>query len=169
MKRPILTTIIALSLAAPAWAGGPYYGGSYYYRPAPVYGGGYRHYDGYRDRDGYRHHRRHDHDNSGALVGGLLLGGLVGYALSESNRPDYYVTTPAYPAPAYTVVPAPAPVVVQQAEVDPELGECVMTREYTTTVRIDGRQHRAFGTRCMKPNGTWVLGRPKLDPDEPLP
>lgn len=164
MKRAILTTLIALSLATPAWAAGPYHGGSHHYRAVPAYGGHYRHHRGHH----YRGHRHH-HDDSGALVGGLLLGRLLGYAISESNRPDYVVTTPAYPAPAYTVVTPPPPVVVQSAEVDSELGECVMTREYTTVVRIDGRSHRAFGTRCLKPNGTWVLGRPKLEPDEAVP
>jgi len=45
--------------------------------------------------------------------------------------------------------------------------DCRMTREYQTTVEIDGEQHEAYGTRCLTADGSWVLGRPNLVPEFP--
>jgi surface antigen len=49
----------------------------------------------------------------------------------------------------------PATVVYRTA---PRDNECVQTREYTATVTIDGRQVEAWGTRCLRPDGTWSYG-----------
>jgi len=40
-----------------------------------------------------------------------------------------------------------------------------MTREYTTTITIDGVDREAYCTRCMVSEGNWVLGRLKLMPE----
>lgn len=155
MFKRSLVLLLGLALTAPVMAagwGGHYRGG---------YGG---HYHGY-----------HGGDAGGALVAGLVFGGLLGYLISEDqhyqgdvywNEPGRTYYYPAYEYPRYVrVVPVPVPsrVVVQ----DPEFaGEnCQMTREYTTTIEIDGKKHDAYGTRCLTPDGQWILGRPKLVPN----
>ncbi|MGD8591143.1 MAG: hypothetical protein PVG22_20130 [Chromatiales bacterium] len=119
---------------------------------------------------GYYHHGHH-HDYGGALAAGLLVGGLFGYMISESHNhyPDYAYRTyySDYPPPT-TVVYQPVervPVVVREVQ-DSEFGgnECVMTREYTTTINVNGVEREAYGTRCMTPNGGWILGKAKLMP-----
>lgn len=42
---------------------------------------------------------------------------------------------------------------------------CLQTREYTTTVTIDGREVDAYGTACLQPDGSWVMGAPQMVPD----
>lgn len=162
MLKRVLVLMLAATLAAPAMAGG--WGGHHYY-------------------GSHFHYRHHGGDAGGALVAGLVFGGLVGYLISEDRhyRRDYWDEPRVgyrsyYPeyreygyryreVPAYVVVePEPSRVVVSG---DPEFaGEtCRMTREYTTTIEIDGEQHEAYGTKCLTPNGSWILGRPKLVPD----
>jgi len=159
MHKRILILILCAALPATALAGG--YGGRYHY-------GG--------------HYYRHGHgggDEAAALIGGLVVGGLIGYLISE----DRYSRRRAYPVYSYRPDPyyhggyrdygyrehvpvrrAPQRVVVRQ---DPEFAghQCQMTREYTTTIEIDGELREAYGTKCLTPNGSWVLGRPKLAPE----
>ncbi len=144
--------------------------------------GGYGHGHG-RGYVSYGYHG-HGHGNEGiALLSGLLIGGLVGYAISEdryaySSRAAYPVyATPVYPArrveyveyvrePVRVVRSVPVePVVVESYRPAPEPAGCLQTREYTTTVTVDGREREAYGTRCLQANGTWLLGPAKLVPD----
>ncbi|MFZ0485888.1 MAG: hypothetical protein WAL83_02730 [Arenicellales bacterium] len=169
MFKRYLVLFLGLALAAPALAGGYGYGGRHYY-------GGHI---------GYHHHG--GGDAGPALLAGLVFGGLVGYMINEDRHyrndvywddPDrvygygYREYRPVYRDYGYRygdyhryvrVVPQPARVV----EVDSEFaGEnCRMTREYTTTMEIDGKKHGAYGTKCLTANGSWILGRPKLVPD----
>lgn len=168
MLKRCFVLLLGAMLAAPALAGG--WGGHRYY-------GGHFH---------YRHHG--GGDAGPALLTGLVFGGLVGYLISEDRhyrrtyrdepywggpRVGYRSYDPEYREygyryreyPAYVrVVPQPRRVVVAG---DPEFaGEaCRMTREYTTTIEIDGRQREAYGTKCLAADGSWILGRPKLVPD----
>ncbi len=41
---------------------------------------------------------------------------------------------------------------------------CLQTREYTTTMVIEGRTVEAYGTRCLQPDGSWRYG-----PAQPVP
>ena len=126
--------------------------------------GGYYHHGG--------HHRGH-HGHGGALAAGLLIGGLFGYMINEDRhrysssysyrdyRPGYYPRTTV----VYERVER-VPTVVT-TEVDSEFAghDCMMTREYTTTIKIDGVDKEAYGTRCMTADGGWILGQPKFMPE----
>ena len=152
MKRSItgLLALAMLGTACAAQAGG-------YYR----FG-----YHGY-------HHGHHGGDGA-ALAAGLILGGLIGWAVSEDRyrsreyvyRDRYYAAPPqhvhthAVYRPGYTTVPAQYRVADPGSEFAGH--NCRMTREYTTTIDIDGQPRAAYGTRCLTQNGSWVLGRPKL-------
>lgn len=183
MLRKIMVFAVCAALAAPALAGG--YGGRYHY------GGHY----------GYRHHG--GGDEGATLLAGLVIGGLVGYFISEDRhyrRPAYHHRSyrhpytrqdygyghdyydlghdyfepvyrrqwhrPAAPRQIVRVVPQPRQTAAA-ASMDRELaGEgCRMTREYTTTIEIDGHERDAYGTKCLVADGSWVLGRPRLVPE----
>lgn len=46
---------------------------------------------------------------------------------------------------------------------DPEFGgNCVQKREYQTTIKIGGEEKDAYGTTCLRADGTWEMGNPKL-------
>lgn len=161
MKKLLLSGLICAALSSGAWAGG-------YGHP----GHGFRHGHGYAYHGG-------GYDTGWVLLGGMLVGGLIGYAISEDrHRSRAYQPAPAY-APAYHSAPAyqpaptyqPAPVYAPAAPARINTayrgefgGTCVMTREYTTTVSFEGRPHEAYGTRCMQADGSWVFGAPRLAP-----
>jgi len=143
IRKAFVAAVLALGLIATGTASaGSWYGGYY--------------------------HTRHYHDHDGdALAAGILFGAAVGLALSDAWYDDTYYYRPYYYRPyAYPryyyyapprVVYAPAPVATAPA--------CVMTREYTTTVTIEGREREAYGTACMQPDGSWTRGPAKLVPD----
>lgn len=167
MLKRFVVLLLGLALAAPAMAGG--------------YGYGHHYYGGH-----FRYHHHGGGDAGAALLAGLVFGGLVGYMINEDRhyRDDVYWQDPdvgyeyrVYRRPVYRdygyrygayreYVPV-APQPVRTVEVDPEFaGEhCRMTREYTTTIEVDGKKHDAYGTKCLTDNGSWILGRPKLVPD----
>lgn len=162
MLKRALILILCAALPATALAGG--YGGRYHF------GGNY-------------HHRHHGGGDGAALLTGLVVGGLIGYFVSEDRHyrrrayPGYrYRHDPyfrddyrgyGYRGRAYResvrVRPAPRRVLVRK---DPGRAgrRCRMTREYTTTVEVDGQQREAYGTKCMTADGSWLLGRPRLVP-----
>lgn len=118
------------------------------------------------------YHSHHHHDHGGALVGALLVGGMLGYLIGESQSHytsysyrNYYSD---YPPPTTVVYQRieKVPVVVREAS-DSEFSgsECVMTREYTTTINVNGVEREAYGTRCMTPDGGWILGKAKIMPN----
>jgi len=123
---------------------------------------------------GYHHHGYHHHDYGGALAAGLIIGGLFGYAIGESQ--DHYRSY-GYRS-YYSDYPPPTTVVYQRVERVPVVvreapapasefsgTDCLMTREYTTTIKINGVEREAYGTRCMTAGGGWILGQPKLMPE----
>lgn len=133
---------------------------------------------GWRHHGGYFHHYHHGGDAGGALIAGLIFGGLAGYLISEDSHqywdePVYGYDYPAYypygPSRRYVVVEPPprevmVPVPVQPADSEFAGQNCRMTREYTTTIEIDGKKRDAYGTKCLTADGSWILGRPKLVP-----
>lgn len=124
---------------------------------------------------GYYHHGYRHYDYGGALAAGLIIGGLFGYAIGESQYryPSYGYRTYYYDYPPPTTVVYQrverVPVVVREAAPAPASefsgNDCLMTREYTTTIKVNGVEKEAYGTRCMTAGGGWILGQPKLMPE----
>jgi len=147
-------------------------------------GGWYGHGFGYNGghHGGHYRHGGHGDGKGAALVTGLVIGGLAGWLISEDRHSRRYAYSsysydryPYYDRYRYSgyrpvyreYVPVrvvPRPVVVRE---DAEFAGqgCRMTREYTTTIEIDGRPREAYGTRCLTANGSWVLGRSRLVPE----
>ncbi len=45
------------------------------------------------------------------------------------------------------------------------LKPCLQTREYTTTIIIEGKTVEAYGNRCLQPDGSWRYGPARPVPD----
>ena len=175
--------------SAPAEAGGFYgvrvgYGGWYgprrpFYRP--VYRGFHRPYwrrPGVRVGYGRRYYHRGGGISGGeaAAIGLLSFG--AGYVLSDTlnrNRaPDtvYVRTEPrdVYVEPRDVRRSAPPPQRAPGSDRPswaPESfpGEtCQVVREYQTTVIIGGVERDAYGPACLKPDGSWLQGPPRVVP-----
>ncbi len=131
----------------------------------------------------YYGHHGHGHDGA-AWLAGLAIGGLFGYLISENHyrsgyphrhvnrRWSYYPYRDpfAHDWPRYrryrTLAVEPSVSLVRTRPSRPaEFSHCRMTREYTTRVEVDGEMKRAYGTKCMRPDGSWELGRAKLVPE----
>jgi hypothetical protein len=117
----------------------------------------------------YYHHSHYRHDHGGALAAALIVGGLFGYLIGESHHDDRSYGYRTDYTPRSTVVYQPVerlPTVITTGSNSEFSGsDCLMTREYTTTITISGIDREAYGTRCMTADGGWILGRPKLMPD----
>ncbi len=102
--------------------------------------------------------------------GCCFYGGPFGYYAPYAYYPPYAAYPPAYPAyiapPVPYANPAPAPYSPAAANYGTPAvasygapaaggGEC---REYQSTVTIDGRSQRAFGTVCRQSDGSWRIG-----------
>lgn len=136
-----------------------HYGGGYSVYYAPHYSGGY-YYGG--------HHNRRGHGNTGAYVGLALLGLGLGYAISKSNDNDYrrdqyddrrYENNNRYysPPPQDRIYDQ-NPGAYQSGSNSFDFSQCQETREYQTTIFVDGQEQQAFGTACLMPDGSWVAG-----------
>lgn len=149
MNAGIKRTLTALAVACvagtatlPAVAGGDHYNrhshkhyGKHYAPP--------HHYKHARP-----HYRRHNSDDDEKLVYGLLVGGLIGYALSYNQQPDYSARQYSYsPPPAAPAYPQPA-----------QATTCLQEREYQMKVIVGGREADAYGTACLQPDGSWHRG-----------
>ena len=121
----------------------------------------------------YSHHGgHHGHGDGAALAAGLIIGGLFGYLLSEDRHSyrhynDSYTRSDAYPRShvVYRRVERTPTVITTERDSAFTGHDCMMTREYSTTLTINGIDKEAYGTRCMTADGGWVLGQPKLMPD----
>jgi hypothetical protein len=156
--RTLLATVVATSLAVPAAAmadrrhGDRDYDGHHNDRHYS-----YRKYDRHYDRNYYRGYGdRHvtrvykDHDDDDLLIG-LLVGGVLGYAINNAQHSNS--GTYSYPAPrAYDNA------YVQPDSYGSTADSCLQEREYTTTVRVGGRNVEAYGTACLQPDGSWSRG-----------
>jgi len=132
------------------------------------YGYGYNHY--------YGHHRYYSHHNyySG---GDLFIGTMIGFTLGA------LLTAPPPPQPVYIYREYPPARVYREEYVyipparsihrKPSSAKtgtllrydsCLQTREYTTTIVIEGRTVEAYGTKCLLPDGGWSYG-----PAQPVP
>lgn len=111
---------------------------------------------------GRGHHRSRGHhggrDASHVLLGvgaGLLLyhGLDRAHERNRGYRSDNRIYRRAEP-PRY----APRPTGNEAAPGSALATSCMQTREYTTKVTIDGREVDAYGTACLQPDGSWVMG-----------
>jgi len=103
-------------------------------------------YRGYGDRHVTRVYRDRD---DGRLLLGLVVGGLLGYAINNAQHDGtaYYSSPRAYPQ-TYAATDS-------YSYSD---SSCLQEREYTTTVRVGGRNVEAYGTACLQPDGSWKRG-----------
>ncbi|MGB5440385.1 MAG: hypothetical protein WBN90_12150 [Gammaproteobacteria bacterium] len=116
------------------------------YRPRYYRGHGGRSYYYYDDDD----------DNDENLLIGLLMGGLVGYAISSAQQDDSY---------AYESYPQSYPQREVQTAIypgDSSSASCLQEREYQMKVIVGGRSVDAYGTACLQPDGSWSRGPAKL-------
>lgn len=107
--------------------------------------GGYGH-------GGYGTSYYQDDDDDEKLLIGLVVGGILGYAINESthnNADDYdaYYDNAAYRGNTSTVNTS-------------GYGSCLQEREYQTTVVVGGREVDAYGTACLQPDGSWKRSPP---------
>jgi hypothetical protein len=158
--RSLLAVVISASLAIPGAAMADRRGDGdrghryehdhgYRYQPRYQYGHrGERHdYRVYRDRPVTRYYRDDD-DNE--LLLGLVVGGILGYAINNAQQGSAGYGR-YYPAPrAYDNAYDPTETYSD--------GTCLQEREYTTVVEVGGRNVDAYGTACLQPDGSWKRG-----------
>jgi len=160
----VAATVLAASMAGATsvWADSDRHGGD-----------GYRHqkhgHDDHRwHRDDWRRHRdarprvyrsyghgHHDHDDDGRnVLLGLVVGGVIGYAIGNQQ-------------PAYQDYPPPVSQTQEYYPATPSVyssgnASCLQEREYQTKVIIGGKQVDAYGTACLQPDGSWRRGPAQL-------
>jgi len=109
---------------------------------------GHRKYGhGHRGGYGYGSNYYYDDDDDEKLLIGLVVGGILGYALNESQQNDGDFYDNSY-APAQTT--------------SYNNGTCLQEREYQTTVLVGGRKVDAYGTACLQPDGSWKRSLPTV-------
>ncbi len=120
-----------------------YYKGNHRYPYYRGYGGNYYRYD--------------DDNSDEKLLIGLLVGGLVGYAINSAQQDDPY-RYDSYPQ-AHTLREAQP--IIYEADRS-SAATCLQEREYQMKVIVGGRTVDAYGTACLQPDGSWSRGPAKL-------
>ena len=127
-------------------------------------------YHHYRPCPPYFYHYHYYCRGSEEIFFGALVGFTLGTLLAPPPPPVYiyrqyppavfyeerYILVPEKRIQRESVSSLPA-----AAAGDPS---CLQTREYTTTVVIEGKEVEAYGTKCLRPDGTWSYG-----PARPVP
>jgi len=124
----------------------------------------YKHHRKHHSKHHYKHHRKHhysrrhynnhyykDDDDHEKLLIGLVVGGLIGYALNENRHNESYYDNSYQRSPTYPAEP-----------VRHTSGTCLQEREYQTTVIVGGREVDAYGTACLQPDGSWKRSPARL-------
>lgn len=110
----------------------------------------------YRHRSNYRYYGGGDEK----LLIGLLVGGLIGYAINDARHNDNnYYKRQSYPRTETYNKPVPA---VEYKYRDRRSSTCLQEREYQSTVIVGGREVDAYGTACLQPDGSWSRGPVQL-------
>ncbi|MEW5908714.1 MAG: hypothetical protein AB1659_02820 [Thermodesulfobacteriota bacterium] len=139
---------------------------------APVFAGyyGYRHYRSPRYPRYHHHHYYHGGDVFLGTVLGLTLGAIL---LAPPPPPPVYIYREYAPAAPYrerygyepnstSIYREPVYNNDVRASADPT---CLQTREYTTKIIIDGKEVEAYGTKCLRPDGSWSFGPAQTVPE----
>jgi surface antigen len=92
-------------------------------------------------------------DNGDELLIGLVLGGVLGYALNNAQQESSY-NYDRYPQTSNAY-----PVTETYRYSD---NSCLQEREYQTTVYVGGKEVDAYGTACLQPDGSWRRGPAQL-------
>ncbi len=98
-----------------------------------------------------------------SMVGGILVGGLVGNLLDERDKKlaGEAAHRALETAPSGQSVAWKNPDSGHSGTVTPtktyQTANGTYCREYQTTVRIDGKDERAYGTACRQPDGSWKI------------
>lgn len=98
-----------------------------------------------------------------SAVGGMLLGGLVGNLLDErDNRLAAEAAQKALETtPTGNAVSWNNPNSGHSGTVTPtrtyQTADGTYCREYQTTVSIDGKKEKGYGTACRQPDGSWKI------------
>ena len=98
-----------------------------------------------------------------SVVGGILVGGLIGNLLDERDKR----LAAAAEQKALEMAPTGMPVTWKNPD-NGHSGTVVVTqtyqtatatycREYQTTVKIEGKSQKAYGTACRQPDGSWKI------------
>ena len=119
----------------------------------------------YKDSYKPRHYRGHggntyyykDDDSDDKLLIGLLMGGLIGYAINSAQDDSYEYDS--YPQSSTQRDPQSA----TYAGGSNSNGTCLQEREYQTTVTVGGRTVDAYGTACLQPDGSWSRGTARTE------
>ncbi len=131
-------------------------------------GYGYKHYYGH-----HRHHSNHHYYSGGNLFIGTMLGFTLGALLVAPPPPQpVYIYREYTPNRAYReeYVYIPPAGSIHREPSSAKNGtllrydSCLQTREYTTTIVIEGQTVEAYGTKCLRPDGGWSYG-----PAQPVP
>ncbi len=113
-----------------------------------------RYYRGYGSSNYYYDNKD---DNDDDLLIGLLMGGLIGYAINSAQDNGYEYDS--YPQSG-TQQDAQAAIY----EAGSHGGDiCLQEREYQTKVIVGGRTVDAYGTACLQPDGSWSRGPAKTE------
>ena len=150
-SRYLLTAVIAFSLVMPGLASADRYkhGYKHNYGQNKHYRQGNR-YQGYGGSGkNINHYYKHDNSNEKLLIG-LVVGGIVGYAINSAQHRKVYSYPDRYPTQQPSVYPASSPQYSSST--------CLQEREYQTTVVVGGRNVPAYGTACLQPDGSWRQG-----------
>lgn len=128
---------------------------------------------------GFPHHGSHSNFSIGfstVLTGNPYYSGYDSDPYPYYAAPAYYPSRPVYaPPPAY-YDPSPAyydrsPAYYdrspynsgyQQSAYTPPAESCLQTREYQTQINVGGEWVPAYGTACLKPDGSWEQGPAQL-------
>jgi hypothetical protein len=139
--QSILAAVVALSLALPGAAMADRRGDDKSHKSHKSHYGNRHHYRGYRGKYAPRNYYYNDDDNGEDLLIGLVVGGILGYALNSSQHDGGY---------PQTSTPPPASGSYQYSG-----NSCLQEREYQTTVIVGGKEVNAYGTACLQPDGSW--------------
>ena len=174
--RSLIATVVALSLAGSGnvWAdrSSGHNSGSYGHGGHQNKHHSYnKHYKNKHNRHGYSggyggyygggyggsYYKYRDDHGTEKLLGGLLIGGLVGYALGNSKQRDHH----GYDSYPQSSTRRQAQLAVHATH-QGSAASCLQEREYQTTVIVGGREVDAYGTACLQPDGSWSRSAAKL-------
>lgn len=157
--RCLLAAVIAFSLVLPGLASAEKYGHRHYkhgykhnyghnYGHKKHHRHGNRHYGGHGYYNKHvTHYYKHDNSNEKLLIG-LVVGGILGYAINNAQHRSAYHYGGGYPPAQINAYP--------KSSYQPAIASCLQQREYQTTVVVGGKNVPAYGTACLQPDGSWL-------------